>query len=214
MAYAARAAEPNGRGMVILPDVRGLHSFYKDLAVAFASAGFQTVAIDYFARTADNDNRDESFEYMPHVSQTRPETLAEDVRAAVEYLRTPEGGQAGAIFSVGFCFGGSASWRQSAEGHGLAGCIGFYGGKPLERVGPWIPKMKAPILMLLAGVDSTTPEEFREFEGLVRAQGVETESHTYEGAPHSYFDRTFDQHKEACDDSWRRILAFTERFSG
>src|SRR5436309_148485 len=40
MAYAARAAQPNGRGVVILPDVRGLHDFYKELAVRFAEAGY------------------------------------------------------------------------------------------------------------------------------------------------------------------------------
>ncbi len=67
------------------------------------------------------------------------------------------------------------------------------------------------ILMLLAGVDSTTPEEFEEFAGKVRAQGVEVESHTYPGAPHSFFDRTQEQWKEASDDAWRRILDFTER---
>lgn len=213
MAYAARAEEPSGRGMVILPDVRGLYQFYKELAVRFAEAGFDAVAIDYFARTANDDNRDESFEYMPHVQQTTPEGIAQDVRAAVEYLRTPEGGRPGAIFTVGFCFGGSTSWRQAAHGHGLAGAIGFYGGRPLERVGPWIPQIQAPLLMLLAGIDSTPPEEFQEFAEKVRAQGVEVESHTYEGAPHSFFDRTFAEHKDACDDAWRRILDFTQRLA-
>jgi len=30
----------------------------------------------------------------------------------------------------------------------------------------------------------------------------------YDGAPHSFFDRTFDAHKEACADAWRKMLAF------
>ena len=214
MAYAARAASPNGRGMVILPDVRGLHAFYKELTVRFAEAGFESVALDYFARTAENDDRGEAFEYMPHVQQTKPEQIAADVRACIEYLATPDGGRPGAVFTVGFCFGGSTSWRQSANNPDLAGCIGFYGGRPLERVGPWIPQMRSPLLMLLAGEDhASPPEEFAEFADKVRAAGVEVESHTYPGAPHSFFDRTFEQHKGACDDAWRRILDFTERHS-
>ena len=213
MAHAARSANPNGRGMVILPDVRGLYPFYKELAVRFAEAGFEAIALDYFARTAKTDDRSESFEFMPHVQQTKPEQIAADVRACIDYLQTPDGGRSGAVFTVGFCFGGATSWRQSANNPDLAGCIGFYGGKPLERVGPWIPQMHSPILMLLAGVDSTTPEEFVEFADKVRGKGVEVESHTYPGAPHSFFDRTFEEHKEACDDSWRRILDFTERHS-
>ena len=33
---------------------------------------------------------------------------------------------------------------------------------------------------------------------------------TYEGAPHSFFDRTYEEHADACADAWRRILAFVE----
>lgn len=214
MAYAARAQQPTGRGMVILPDVRGLHDFYKELAVRFAEAGFEAIAFDYFARTAGDGDRSEAFEFRSHVDQSRPESVASDVRACIDYLRSSEGGEARSIFTVGFCFGGAASWRQSANNGDLVdGCIGFYGGRPMERVGPWLGEMRQPLLMLLAGEDSTTPEEFELFASEVRKRGVEVEAQTYEGAPHSYFDRTFDEWREACDDSWRRILDFTARNS-
>ena len=213
MAYEARAAKPSGRGIVILPDVRGLHRFYKELAVRFAEAGIDAVAIDYFARTAEDDDRSESFDYKIHVPQTTPENIALDVRAAVEQLRRSAGERVRAIFTVGFCFGGAMSWRQSGEGHGLAGAIGFYGGRPMTRAAPVIPNMEAPLLMLLAGVDSTPPEEFKEFADAVRRRGLQVEAHTYAGAPHSYFDRTCEEHKAACEDSWRRMLDFTQRLT-
>jgi carboxymethylenebutenolidase len=214
MAYAARTASPNERGMVILPDVRGLFPFYKELAVRFAEAGFEAIAIDYFARTAEGDDRSEGFDWQQHIPKTKPENIAADTRAAIDYLKSPAGGQPSAVFTVGFCFGGATSWRQSANNPDLAGCIGFYGGRPLERVGPWIPQMRAPILMLLAGDDhATEPEEFEEFASKVRAEGVDVESYTYPGAPHSFFDRTYDEYHAACDDAWRRILDFTERHS-
>ena len=44
MAFAARAAEPTGAGMIILPDVRGLHHYYEELAVRFAETGIDAVA--------------------------------------------------------------------------------------------------------------------------------------------------------------------------
>ncbi len=211
LAYEAVPAQPSGAGIVVMPDVRGLHPYYKALAEAFADAGIHAVAIDYFGRTAEGDDRSEGFEYMPHVKATRPETISLDVAAAVAHLGS--GGAAPrAVFTVGFCFGGSASWAQSGAGLGLAGCIGFYGGSPLQRAGFALPTMTAPLLMLLAGVDSTTPEEFAEFADRARAAGVEVESHTYEGAPHSFFDRAFADHQEACADAWRQILAFVGRF--
>src|SRR2546427_2261548 len=49
---------------------------------------------------------------------------SQDVRAAVEFLRSGQMGDVRSVFTVGFCFGGAQSWRQSAAGHGLAGSIG------------------------------------------------------------------------------------------
>src|SRR5438132_10069835 len=113
-AYFARAEKPTGAGMVVLPDVRGLHEFYKDLARRFAEAGIDAVAIDYFGRTAGIGDRSDSFEFMPHVEKTTQENIAMDVAAAVAHLRSKDGGAVKSVFTVGFCFGGSASWNQSA----------------------------------------------------------------------------------------------------
>lgn len=212
LAHEAVPAQPGGAGIVIMPDVRGLHPYYKALAEAFADAGIRAVAIDYFGRTAPDDDRAEGFEFMPHVKATRPETISQDVAAGIAHL-TSTGQAPRAVFTVGFCFGGSASWAQSGAGLGLAGCIGFYGGSPLQRSGFAIPTMTAPLLMLLAGVDSTSPEEFAEFAERARGAGVEVESHTYDGAPHSFFDRAFADHREACEDAWRQMLGFVGRLS-
>ena len=212
MAYFARAAKPTGSGMVVMPDVRGLHQFYKELAQRFAEAGIDAVAIDYFGRTAGMGPRDDSFEYMPHVEKTTPETIGMDVAAAMAYLKSKDGGAVRSVFTVGFCFGGSSSWNQSALNPGLNGCIGFYG-RP-TRSEPYISKMKAPLLVLVAGADAATPVEVsKDFEAKLTAAGVPHEMHIYEGAPHSFFDRTYEQWKEACDDAWRRMLAFVKKHS-
>src|SRR6202051_2101419 len=92
MAYFARAAAPTGAGMVVMPDVRGLHHFYKELAQRFAEAGIDAVAIDYFGRTDPMGDRSEAFDYKPHVEQTTPEGISADVAAAVAHLKTKDGG--------------------------------------------------------------------------------------------------------------------------
>ena len=211
MAHFARAAEPSGAGIVVMPDVRGLHQFYKELAQRFAEAGIDAVAIDYFGRTAGDGPRDESFEYRPYVDQTTPEDITADVRAAVEYLRSDEGGGVRSVFTVGFCYGGAHSWRQSAAGHGLGGAIGFYG-RP-SRVLDVLPAMRDPLLLLVAGADFTPLEEFQSFDRQLSEAGVPHRMVVYEGAPHSFFDRTFEEHQEAAEDSWRRMLDFVKENS-
>src|SRR5205085_11418714 len=102
-AFVATPDEPNGIGVVILPDVRGLYRFYEELALRFAERGYAALAFDYFGRTAGVEKRDDDFEYMPHVQQTTPEGVQADVGAAAEYLRKQGIGR---IVTVGFCFGG------------------------------------------------------------------------------------------------------------
>ena len=68
---------------MILPDVRGLYRFYEELALRFAERGYAAVAFDYFGRTAGVEKRDDDFEYMEHVQQTRRRVQA-DVGACVD----------------------------------------------------------------------------------------------------------------------------------
>ena len=135
--------------------------------------------------------------------------MAEDADAAVTWLRANT--QATSLFTVGFCFGGAMSWRQSAAGGGLAGCMGFYGVP--SRVVDTVPRMRAPLLILAAGQDFTPVEETGKFAAQVRDAGVEAEVHVYPDAPHSFFDKTFAEHAADCTDAWERMLAFMARHS-
>lgn len=199
-----------GPGIVLLPDVRGLHPYYRDLAQRFAEAGLPAVAIDYFGRTAGTTERGDDFVHRPHVDQVDPDNVRADTAAAMERLRSEHG--AGPVFTVGFCFGGSQSWRLSASDLDLAGVIGFYGRPAL--VEDVIDRLHRPMLLLVAGADAaTSPEQSDEFEARLTAQGVEHERVVYEGAPHSFFDRSFADWKDAGTDAWHRILTFVAAHS-
>jgi len=209
-AYHAHPAGGSRNAIVILPDVRGLHGFYKELAQRFAEAGLHAVAIDYFGRTAGIGSRDEDFPFREHVEKVEYPKVAEDVGAATAWLRQQAGVRS--LFTVGFCFGGSQSWAQSAAGHDLSGCIGFYGGP--ARVADLVPLMRSPLLMMAAGDDHTPVEAVEAFADQARAQGVEVDVEVYPGAPHSFFDRTFAQHRDACVRAWRVMLDFVDRHTG
>lgn len=208
--YAASPAAGSGTAFVILPDVRGLHPFYRDLALRFAEAGHHAVAIDYFGRTASTGERGEDFPYREHMERVDFDNVDRDVAAAAGWLR----GHAGieSMFTVGFCFGGAMSWRQSGAGHGLAGCVGLYGIP--SRVADRVDQMSVPLLMLAAGNDFTPVSEVEKLAAEVRARGVEVELAVYPGAPHSFFDRSFDDYSAECADAWTRVREFIATRSG
>ena len=210
--FAAFRAVPEGEvstGVVILPDVRGLYRFYEELALRFAERGHAAIAFDYFGRTAGVDKRPDDWDYMPLVQQLTHEQVQADVAACVRDLRSLG---CRAIFTVGFCFGGSGSWAAAAWGHGLAGAVGFYGrpGRMIELV----PQLEAPILALQGGADQAIPHEDNlEFEQALRTMGKEYELIEFEGAPHSFFDRKQQEFREASDAAWQRTLEFVEAHS-
>jgi carboxymethylenebutenolidase len=219
MAHAARAAQPTGAGMVVIPDVRGIHPYYKELAQRFAEVGVDAVAIDFFARTATTEDRSESFDFMTHVGRTTPDTLQADIAGAAAFLRSKEGGAVRSLFSVGFCFGGALSYLQAASGLDYAGVIGFYGWpdglrrwpdrpKPVDAA----PRFKAPVLSIFGGADEGIPPSAVEaFDAACRRAGVAHAYVVYPGAPHSFFDRKQSEFAEASADAWRRVREFVGR---
>jgi carboxymethylenebutenolidase len=207
LAHTCRSATPTSVGFVVLPDVRGLHAYYRDLTVRLAELGWDAVAIDYFGRTAGSGpdaDRSETFGFMEHVQQTTREGIAADVAAAAAHLR---GLGAERVFTLGFCFGGSASWSQSADTPGLAGCIGFYG----RPAGPMqvVDRMRAPLLLLHAGADPNIPAV--DVQLVVDAAPVAAELVVFDGLPHSFFDRTSAEHAVACTQAWGHVTRFVGR---
>jgi carboxymethylenebutenolidase len=210
-AYAAPATPPRA-GVVLLPDIRGLHPYYVALAERFAEAGLAAVAIDYFGRSAgvaETGTREADFDWQTHIPQTTPGGVDADTAAGIEYLRSRTGSTL-PVVTVGFCFGGSHAWRQSAGDLDLAGSVGFYG-KP-SVVGEAATAARRPVVMIIAGADAATPvEEQLQLAATMRAAGADVDDVVYDGAPHSFFDRAFGEWAEACQDAWRHVLALTDR---
>jgi carboxymethylenebutenolidase len=219
-AFRARATEPSGAGILILPDVRGLHTYYEELALRYAERGVDAVAIDYFGRTAGTGSRGDDFEYRPHVEQTRWEALAADIRTGLAALRAARGGATDPmkLFTTGFCMGGRLAFLSATMGLGLSGVIGFYGwpvgANPNGTPAPadLADSIEAPVLAIYGGGDERiTPEIRATFDAALDAAGVEHRTIVYPNAPHSFFDRKAADFAAASAGAWDEALAFIGR---
>ena len=216
-AFLAKPEQATGAGIVILPDVRGLHPFFEELALRYAERGITALAIDYFGRTAGSGERGEDFEFMPHVDQARWENLKGDITAAVGFLRAQDPAPR-STFTTGFCMGGRLSSMSSTLGLGLAGVVPFYGW-PVgpNRNGTPAPaenaaKIECDVLAIYGEADTGIPQEARDaYDAALDKAGVRHETIVEPGAPHGFFDRRAEQHHEAADDAWDRTLAFIRR---
>jgi len=213
-ATLARTVEPASAGVVIIPDVRGLHRYYERLAEHLADAGVHAVAIDPYGRTAGAEHREDGFDYGPHRAAVRDVGVRADVRAAAAMLR---GGGATRALSMGFCFGGRASLMQASQ-EGIDGVIAFYG-PPTQRVEGGLSALdeaqadavRAPVLGLYGGADRGIPvADVESYDRALEEAGVEHRIVVYPGAPHSFFDRTMSEHAEICRDAWAAVLGFID----
>jgi carboxymethylenebutenolidase len=219
-AFRARPSEPVRAAVVILPDVRGLHPYYEELALRFAERGIDALAIDWFGRTAGVARRGPDFEYMPHVQRTTWAGISADIEAAVSAMRGDPGTddeRALPVFTIGFCMGGRMSFLAATLDLDLAGVIGLYG----TLAGPWrndapapldeVSSIASPVLGLFGGADQAiTPDAVTAFDAALGAAGVEHRIVTYPGAPHSFFDRKAADFAAESEAAWTEVLEFIE----
>jgi carboxymethylenebutenolidase len=216
-AFHAVPAEGIGKSIVILPDIRGLHHYYEELALRFAEMGVEALAIDYFGRTTGTGSRGDDFDYGPHVPQTTWGGISADIKGAVDYMRGETSHGSGSIFTIGFCMGGRNAFLSSTLSQGFAGVIGFYGfpsgagnngsPAPTDLVG----KIECPVLGIFGGADQAIPvATVQQFRDALGSAGIENEIVVEPDAPHSFFDRKQAQFQKQSEDAWSRVVRFIE----
>ena len=214
-AFAARPADASGAGILILPDVRGLHAFYEELALRFAEHGVAAVAIDYFGRTAGVGPRPADFDHQPHVAATQWANLQGDIRAGVAHLRSDALGAPRAAFATGFCMGGRLASVAATLGLDLAGVIPFYGW-PVgpHKAGTPAPaevadQIECPVLAIYGGADQGIGADARDaYDKALTDAGIDVKTIVYPGAPHGFFDRKHAEFADASADAWAATTDF------
>jgi carboxymethylenebutenolidase len=226
-AFRARPSTATGAGILILPDTRGLHRYYEELALRFAEVGVDALALDYYGRTAGASKREEGFDYQPHVAQLTWDGIVADIRVAADALRQDmiRSGEATgddpvhspSLFTIGFCMGGRISFDASTVDIPLAGVIGFYGWPigPHRNGSPApvevVDQIQSAVLGLFGGADQGIPRSAAdEFERRLTESNVEHEIVVYPDAPHSFFDRKAEEFRAASEDAWARVRDFIE----
>ena len=91
-------------------------------------------------------------------------------------------------------------------GADLGAAVPFYGGQPPAAE---VAKIKAPLLIHYAGLDSRINGNWPAYEEALKANGVSYKMHMYDGANHGFHNDTTPRYdKAAADLAWQRTLEF------
>lgn len=204
--------------VILVPDVRGLSTHYRDIAERFAREGFFALAVDLYSREGAPSlpTLESVFAWMQQLDDRR---VLDDIDAAVRFLGSRIDVRASSIGIAGFCMGGQYALMASCVVRGLAACISFYGmlrygeKTPLRPRDPLdlAPGLRCPYLGLFGEDDVLIPRaDVKELEGLLRKADKTFQIKMYQGAGHAFFNDTrADAYRpEVAKDAWQRCIQF------
>ena len=152
---------------MILPDVRGLHPFYEELALRFAEHGDRR-GRDRLLR-ADGRPRPRAATTSSTCPTSRRSTwagLSADIRAAADHLRLGRRAPGRALFTIGFCFGGRLAFlighARARPGRGRSASTASRSGPGRADVPAPVDvadRDEQPVLGLFGGADQGIPPE-------------------------------------------------------
>lgn len=133
-----------------------------------------------------------------------------EVANALTFIRNQSGVDSSKVGSLGFCFGGTMSFRLACMGATQA-CVVFYGQNPdpIDQV----EKISCPVLGNYGGEDSGLNATLDQLVGAMVRYKKDFEMKIYPGAPHAFFNDTnpYAYRKAAADEAWDRSLWFLNR---
>lgn len=190
-------------GIVVVHENRGLNPHIEDVARRAALAGFVSLAPDALTPLGGYPGNDDAGRELQ--SKRDRNEMLEDFIAANDYLKSHKNCN-GKVGVVGFCFGGWIANMMAVRVQGLAASVPFYGGQPpIEDV----PKIKAPLLLHYAELDTRVNEGWPAYEAALKANKKEYTAHMYANANHGFHNDTTPRYdKAAAELAWKRTTDF------
>jgi carboxymethylenebutenolidase len=199
---------PTGDGpfpaVLVIHENRGLNPHIEDVARRAAVEGFLALAPDGLAPVGGYPGNDDDGRALQ--SSLDRDKLARDMLNSAYYLKRHELSN-GKLGATGFCWGGGmVNSLAVTMGDDLDAGVPFYGSAAATADAA---KIKAPLLIQLAGNDQRINAGYPEFEAALEAAGVAHTTHTYEGANHGFHNNSTPRYDEAAAElAWERTVEF------
>ncbi len=190
-------------GIVVVHENRGLNPYIEDVARRAALAGFITIAPDALTPLGGYPGNDDDGRTMQ--AKRDPKEMEEDFIDAYNYLKNNPDCN-GKIGVVGFCYGGGIANMMAVRVSGLAAAVPFYGSQPDAAD---VPKIKAPLLLHYASLDTRITGGWAAYEAALKANGKKYQAFIYDNVNHGFHNDTTPRYdKAAAELAWQRTIDF------
>lgn len=203
----AYEAIPRGRyraGIVLLQEIFGVTSHIKSVCDDYAEKGYHVVAPSLFDRIAKGlvlgYTKEEAAKGRDWRSRISWSDTQADVMVAIHHLRS-----AGKVATLGYCWGGTVSWRCAAHIDLLAAAVCYY---PTQIAGFVDERPRCPVLMHFGESDPIATIEHARQLRASHDEGVKIEIYP---TGHGFnCDEVAGFHKPSAALALRRTLDFLD----
>jgi carboxymethylenebutenolidase len=206
--YRVQPANAKGKLPLVLVvhENRGLNPHIEDIARRLALEGFSVFAPDALAPLGGYPgDEDKARELFGKLDQAK--TRADFIAAAAALRQSAQGN--GKVGVIGFCYGGGISNYLATQVPELAAAVPFYGPAP-DLAG--VPAIQAPLLIHFAEKDDRVNASWPPYEEALKAAGKKYTAHTYPGTQHGFNNDTTPRYdKDAAKLAWERSVAFLKK---
>jgi carboxymethylenebutenolidase len=198
--------------VVMIHENKGLNDYIKESANLLAKNGYVVLAVDLFNGEVVTNNQERSGELTGAIREN-PGIAIENMKAAVNYLRSLDNVEPSKIASLGWCFGGQQSLQLAinSKDDPLAATVIYYG--RLTNDSQAISNITSPVLGIFGGKDqSISVDSVMQFQKALNDTGITNEIHVYPNVGHAFANPSNDNYAPTeTADAWKKTLDFLNR---
>lgn len=198
--------------VVMIHENKGLNDYIKESANLLAKNGYVVLAVDLFNGEVVTNNQERSGE-LTGVIRENPGIAIENMKAAVNYLRSLDNVDPSKIASLGWCFGGQQSLQLAinSKDDPLAATVIYYG--RLTNDSQAISNITSPVLGIFGGKDqSISVDSVMQFQKALNDTGITNEIYVYPNVGHAFANPSNDNYAPTeTADAWKKTLDFLSR---
>ena len=196
--------------IIVIHEIFGLSDWARTVADQLAANGYIAIAPDFLSGLGPNGGKSSDFPSVDAAREANSKLDADqvtaDLNATADYAKKIPAAN-GKIAVVGFCWGGSQSFRFATNRKDLSAAYVFYGTGPKD-----VSAITAPVYGFYGGNDARVDATIPDTAAAMKAAGKTYDPITYDGAGHGFMragedpGNTNPANKTAHDQAWERWL--------
>ncbi len=197
--------------IIVIHENRGLNDWARGMADQLAEAGYIALAPDLLSGSGPDGGGTSSFknsdEARTGIYKLSPDQVTADLKAHVAYAKKIPAGN-GKVAVIGFCWGGSQTFRFATNNDEIKAAFVCYGTGPKAEND--IKKIKIPVYGFYGGNDNRVNATIAGSRKMMDKNGKTYLPVIYDGAGHGFFRAgesatASDANKKARKEGWERL---------